>query len=179
MNRLLRVRYLLQTVLLIVVCGCAYPISSEMRASANPDLTCSVVARDPISYKGATIIWGGIIIQVRNQPGQTMLTILDTPLDEWEVPKDEIHGRGRFIAQANEYLDPDVYGSGRKVVLAGEIVGEETKPLDDRQYHFPVVQVRELHLFHQRDDFPRYRPGDYQDRYRYPDNDRSPFKGIQ
>jgi outer membrane lipoprotein len=179
MNKIRILPYLLQTTLLIMFCGCAYPISQEMRAKANPDLTYRVVARDPLSYKGATIIWGGIVIQVRNRPRQTVLTILETPLNNRGIPIDEDYGRGRFIAQVPEYLEQQSYGGGKKVILAGDIVGEETKQLAGTQYHYPVVLVRELHLFHQSDDYNRYRPNDYQDRYGYPEYDQSPFKGIQ
>ena len=179
MNKLRILPYLLQTTLLIAICGCAYPISQEMRAKANPDLTYSVVARDPLSYKGATIIWSGIVIQVQNQPHQTVLTILETPLDYYGVPLDEDFSRGRFIAQVPEYLGQQTYGGGKKVILAGDIVGEETKQIGGTQYRYPVVLVKELHQFHQRNDYPHYRPNDYQDGYGNPDYDQSPFRGIQ
>ena len=168
---------ILQTTLLIAICGCAYPISQEMRAKANADLTYPVVARDPLSYKGATVIWGGIILRVQNQPHQTELTILETPLDFWGRPKGSVYGRGRFIARVAKYLDPEVYGGRKRVVLAGEIVGEETKPLDEIQYRYPVVQVSELHLFPAIDYSRRYY--DYQDGYGYSDYDQSPFRGIR
>jgi outer membrane lipoprotein len=179
MNRIRILPYLLQTTLLIMICGCAYPISQEMRAKANPDLTYPVVARDPLSYKGATIIWGGIVVQVQNQPRQTVLTILETPLGYYGVPLDEDFSRGRFIARVAEYLDPQVYSGRKKVVLAGDIVGEETKQIGEILYRYPVVQVKELHLFHQTDNSQLYRPNDYPDRYGYPYYDQTPFKGIQ
>ena len=135
-----------------------------------------MVARDPLSYKGATIIWGGIIIQVQNQSSQSMLTIQDTPLDYREVPKDEVRGRGRFIGRVAEYLDPDVYIGGKKVVLAGDIVGVETKPFGETQYRYPVVQVSELHLFRENDYSRAYRP--YYDQDGYGSPDYNPFKGI-
>ncbi len=179
MNRIRTLPYLLETTLLIMICGCAYSISQEMRAKANPDLTYSVVARDPLLYKGATIIWGGIVIQVQNQPRQTVLTILETPLDNRGIPKDEVYGRGRFIAQVPEDLDQKAYGGGKKVILAGDIVGEETKQIGGTQYRYPVVLVKELHQFNQRDDYRYYRPNDYPDQYGYPYYDQTPFKGIQ
>jgi outer membrane lipoprotein len=178
-NQMRIMPYILQTTLLITICGCAYPISQEMRAKANPDLIYSAVARDPRSYKGATIIWGGIVIQVQNQPSQTVLTILETPLDYYGVPLDEDFSRGRFIAQVPEYLDQQAYGEGKKIILAGDIVGEETKQLAGTQYRYPVVLVRELHQFLQRDNSQLYRPNDYPDQYGYPYYDQSPFKGIQ
>jgi outer membrane lipoprotein len=151
-----------------------------MRADARQDLTYPVVARDPDSFKGETVIWGGIVIRVQNQPGQTTLTILETPLDFWGVPKDEAYSRGRFIARVSEYLDPELYGKKKKVTLAGDIIGGETKPLDKTQYRYPVVRVKELHLFKETDYRHPYRPYPYYDGYGYPnDYDQSPFKGIR
>lgn len=178
MNRTQVLPYILETFLLIVIGGCAYPISQEMRAQAREDLTYPIVARNPSAYKGETVIWGGIVDRVQNQPQQTVLTILETPIRSRGEPMDEEHGRGRFLARIGKFLDPDVY-DGKRVILAGEIVGEETKPLKENQYRYPVVQVREIYLFQEKDYYRRYRPNDYQDRYGYPDYDQSPFKGIQ
>lgn len=176
MNRMRILSYILQTTLFIMIWGCAFPISQEIRAQARQDLTFPVVARDPLAYKGATVIWGGIVIKVWNEPRQTILTILDTPLNYWEVPEDEVYGRGRFIARVAEYLDPERYDGKKKVVLAGDIVGAETKPLGETQYRYPVVEVKELHLFHESDYSRAYRPYYDQDGYGSPEN--NPFKGI-
>jgi outer membrane lipoprotein len=178
MKRLRILPYLLHTVLLIAIGGCAYPISQEMRAKANPALTYSVAARDPLAHRGQIIIWGGIVVRVLNQPRQTVLTILDTPLDNRGVPMDEVYGRGRFIARVAEYLDPELY-SEKKVILAGHIVGVETKPSGKTQSRYPVVQVSELHLLHEKDDYRSYRPYDYPNRDGYPRYDEPPLKGIQ
>ncbi|UCD80932.1 MAG: Slp family lipoprotein [Desulfobacterales bacterium] len=179
MNRMQTLLHILKTALLIVICGCVYPISQEMKAEARQDLTYPVVALDPVSYQGETVIWGGIVIRVRNQPNQTILTVLETPLDFWGVPKDEVYSRGRFMARVAKYLDPEVYGGKKKVTLAGDIIGEEIKPLDETHYRYPVVRVKELHLFKGREYYGPYRLYYYQDGYGYPHDDQSPFKGIR
>jgi len=176
MNRLRWAPIILQAALLTAICGCAYPISQAMRAKANPDLTYPVVARDPLAYKGATVIWGGVVLRVQNNPGQTDLTILETPLDFWGRPAGSAYGRGRFIAQVAKYLDPEVYGDKNRVVLAGEIVGEKIRPIDEIQYRYPVVRVSELHLFPADDYRSRYYD---KGGYEYWDDDQSPFRGIR
>jgi outer membrane lipoprotein len=181
LNQMRIFRYLLQTALLITLCGCAYPISQEMRAKADPDLTYPVVARNPLSYKGATIIWGGIVIDEQNQPRQTVLTILETPLDYRGIPEDAFYSRGRFIARIAVGEDQALkeYGERKKITLAGDIVGVVTRQVNGTQLSYPVVQVKELHLFPRSNDSRFFRPGDYWDRYGYPDYEQSPFKGIQ
>ena len=181
MKRMKLLPYMLQTILLIMIWGCAYPISQEMREKADPDLTYPVVARNPLSYKGATVIWGGVVIGEQNQSRQTVLTILETPLDYRGMPDDSIYNRGRFIARiaVGEDQAPKDYGGRKKIILAGTIVGDETRQVDGTRLSYPVVQVKEFHLFPRRDDSRLFRPGDYQDRYGYPDYEQSPFRGIQ
>jgi outer membrane lipoprotein len=181
MNRMQIFRYILQTTLLIAACGCAYPISQEMRAKADPELTYPVVARNPLSYKGATVIWGGVVIDEQDQSRQTVLTVLETPLDYRGIPEDAVYNRGRFIARitVDEDQAPEDYGGRKKIILAGDIVGDVTRQVNGTQLRYPVVQVKELHVFPRRSDHRLFRPGDYQDRYGYPDYEQSPFRGIQ
>jgi starvation-inducible outer membrane lipoprotein len=120
--------------------------------------------------------WGGVVLRVENNPGQTELTILETPLDFWGRPQGSAYGRGRFIAQVAKYLDPEVYGDKNRVVLAGEIVGEKIRPIDKIQYRYPVVRVSELHLFPVYDYPSRYYD---QGGYEYWNDDQRPFRGIR
>jgi len=90
--------YIFLMTVLMVICGCAYPISQEMRAKARQDLTYPVVARNPVAYTGDTVIWCGVVVRVQNHLQQTELTILETPLHSWGEPMDEVYGRGRFLA---------------------------------------------------------------------------------
>jgi len=180
-NRMRIFRYFYLATVLIVVCGCAYPISQEMREKADPDLTYPVVERNPLSYKGATVIWGGVVINEQNQSRQTVLTILETPLNYNGIPEDGVYNRGRFIARiaVGEDQPPKDFGERKKIILAGEIVGDETRQVDGTRLSYPVVKVKEFHLFPRRTNSRLFRPGDYQDRYGYPDYERSPFRGIQ
>jgi starvation-inducible outer membrane lipoprotein len=178
MNRMQPLLLLLQTSLLIGILGCVHPISHELRAKARQDLTYPVIARDPLSHKGETVIWGGIVIRVRSHPNQTILTILEMPLDYWGVPQGEVYSRGRFIARVSRYLDNEVYGGKKKVTVAGDIVGEETKRFDEIQIRYPVVQVREIHPFRKGQYSPYERSDYFNNGYRLHYDEPSPFHGI-
>lgn len=141
---------LLLSLSLFVISGCAHTISPEMRQRARKDLTFPQVLQSPTAYVGFTVIWGGLIIETLNRSDGTAITVLETPLDYQEMPRDEESSRGRFIARISGYLDPEVYRKGRKITLAGDIIGKESKPLGEIQYTYPVVQVRELHLWRER-----------------------------
>jgi outer membrane lipoprotein len=127
--------------------GCTHVISSEIRATAREDLSFPMVLADPERYHGETVIWGGVILETLNKPDGTTLVILETPLD-WEgAPRDEEFSRGRFMARTESFLDEAVYRHGRKVTLAGQVAGREVQPVGEVPYGYPVLSIREIHLW--------------------------------
>lgn len=134
-------------VLGLLLSACAYPISQPFRDEARKDLTFSTVLQNPTTYRGSVVIWGGVIIDTVNRPEGTEITVLETPLDSGGEPGDEEFSRGRFIAKSLQFLDPEIYKNGRKITVAGEITGQETRPLGAMQYRYPVLMIKELHLW--------------------------------
>lgn len=149
-------------VLCLLLSACAYPISRPLRDEAKRDLAFPTALQDPTTYRGAVVIWGGIIIDTLNYPGGTEITVLETPLDSGGEPGDEESSRGRFIAKSLRFLDPEIYKNGRKITVAGEITGQETRALGAMQYRYPVLMIKELHLW-KRDRFTYVYPPYYRD----------------
>jgi outer membrane lipoprotein len=85
------------------------------------------------------------------------ITVLDTPLDYQERPESARYSRGRFIAKSSRFLDAAIYKKGKRITLAGEIVGKEARPLGRAEYVYPVVLVKQLHLW-KRTHYGRYYP---------------------
>lgn len=141
--------YLIMTGVILLLTACAQVISSEVRAKARKELTFAGVLANPEVYRGETVIWGGRIIETLNEPDKTLLRILQTPLDFMAMPEDEEASQGRFLAEIDRYLDPEVYRKGRPVTVAGKIVGARAEPLGDMEYLYPLVQVEEIHLWKQ------------------------------
>jgi outer membrane lipoprotein len=133
--------------LLFILSGCSYPISRQYRAEARPDLTFPMVLKNPDAYIGSIVIWGGRIIGTHNRPGETEITVLETPLGYEEKPEAAEFSRGRFIVKTATFLDPAIYRRARRITVAGEIVGKETKPLGEITYTYPVLKAREIHLW--------------------------------
>lgn len=127
--------------------GCAYPISSGLRQAASKNLTFSMVLQDPAAHEGAIVIWGGEIITTTNLKDGTEILILHSPLNYQLMPAEAALSLGRFIARSPQFLDPALYKSGKKITVAGEIAGKETRPLGQTEYTYPLVQVKELHLW--------------------------------
>ena len=132
-----------------VLSGCTPVISSEWRKEARKDLTFTMALHDPGAYTGSIVIWGGIIIDVTNRPDGTMLAVLETPLNSGERPESSEYSRGRFIATTPQFLDPVVYSRGRKITVAGEIIGKETRPMAKSEvlYTYPVIRIKQINLW--------------------------------
>ena len=75
------------------------------------------------------------------------MTVLQIPLDAYGSPGEEERSAGRFIARAPGYADKEIYEKGRLITIAAEIAGKQTQPLDEIQYTYPVVEVKEMHLW--------------------------------
>ena len=54
-------------------------------------------------------------------------------------PKETLASEGRFLMLADKYLDPYVYRKGKRITVAGEILGEKTKPLGELDYRYPLL----------------------------------------
>lgn len=140
-------RWFVAGLYLFTALGCAYPISKQLREEVDKNLTFPIVQQDPTAYVGSTVIWGGEIIKTTNLTDGTEILILDTPLDYQGMPRDAEFSRGRFMAKSSQFLDPALYKNGKKITVAGEIMGQETKPLGKTEYIYPAIRVKQLHLW--------------------------------
>jgi len=147
-------RFLFFGVFLFVISGCAYPISKELRQEASKELTFSTVLQNPTAYIGSIVIWGGKIIETQNVAGGSEIIVLETPLDYQEMPEAEKYSQGRFVAKSSTFLDPEVYKKGKRITVAGEIIGKETKPLGKTEYTYPVVMIKQVHLWRKARVYP-------------------------
>jgi outer membrane lipoprotein len=152
--------------LVLLLSSCAYPISREWRGEAQPGLTFSTVFNNPDAYIGSIVIWGGVITETYNRPEETDITVLETPLGYREKPEAEEYSRGRFIVRSQTFMDPAIYRPGRKITVAGEVIGKKKKALGGIEYTYPLLKAKEIHLW--RHEYPPeyyywgwYGPGPY------------------
>jgi outer membrane lipoprotein len=161
--------FLLFCMSVFLVSSCASPISKQFREEANPTLTFPQVLENPKKYVGSIVIWGGVIIDTINLPHRTEIIVLETPLGTREKPKAREYSQGRFIARSSRYLDPEIYKKGRKVTIAGEIIGEKIKLLGKMKYMYPVIKIKQLHIWRRESGIypPSYYSGYYGNWYGY------------
>ena len=138
--------------LLIALTGCA----STQEAGDGSDaqaLTFLQVKAAPDSFKGQSVVFGGMVLTARRLKDGTRIEILQLPLDRSMRPGyDLTQSQGRFIALQREFLDPATLPHGTGVTVTGEITGSITLPLDETDYTYPVIDIKRLHVWARSED---------------------------
>jgi len=141
--------------LLAGLAACA-PVSQELRREAEASAPFSEIRKNPEKFKGAVVLWGGVIIETVNRQDTTSVRVMQTALDFQGRPTDLDRSEGRFIVVVDRFLDPDIFKKGRELTVGGEIAGSETHPIGEIRYVYPVVRASELKLWEQRIPYPPY-----------------------
>lgn len=122
------------------------PISRSVRMKVDPELSFAQLRADPHSYLGRGVLLGGEILQTRNTTEGTFILMLQRPLGPMGTPRGDDESGGRFIILESRFLDPVIYRRGRRLVVAGEVVGKLVGRVDAMEYTYPVIQAQEIHL---------------------------------
>jgi len=110
-------------------------------------LTFQQVFQNPEAYKSKIAIWGGEIIETINQKdGTTLIVVLQRPLDWMEEPKFN-RSEGRFVILVEGYIDPYVFRRGRRITVAGEILGRKVMRLGELEYPSPLLRSKQIYLW--------------------------------
>ena len=138
--------FIFGVLLFFLLQGCL-PISKELRAQADQTVTFQPVFQNPDAYKGKIIIWGGEVVETINQKdGTTLIIVLQRPLDWTEEPVSR-SSEGRFIILVEGYVDPYVFRRGRRITVAGEILGKKVMRLGELEYPYPLLLSKQIYLW--------------------------------
>ncbi|MGE5809539.1 MAG: Slp family lipoprotein [Nitrospirota bacterium] len=146
-----KTRRLLPALLLLItglwVSGCAPAFPREITDRVDRHIAFKELLADPGKFNGSWVMLGGVIVSSRNAKEGTYLEILQKPLESDGRPVDTDATEGRFLVRTEEYLDSAVYHRGRLITIVGEVAGEETMPLDETTYRYPVLASKSMHLW--------------------------------
>ncbi len=110
-------------------------------------LTPTQVTSDPAAHGGARVVWGGVIIVTRNQPGYTEMEILSYPLDSAQRPNTSRSEQGRFLVHHPRYLEGVDYAPGRLVTVSGKFEKVMEGKVGEAAYSFPLIQADDIYLW--------------------------------
>jgi outer membrane lipoprotein len=145
-------------VAILLLSGCAYVISREVRGEVTKDLELREVIKDPDAHRGKVVLWGGTIIESKNLKEGTRIIVLQKDLSTWGRPKETDKSQGRFIVLYPGYLDTAIYRKDREITVAGKIIARKAMPIDQIEYIYPVLSPREIHLWKELEkaEYPYY-----------------------
>jgi len=134
-------------VLLLLLTGCAHPISKGFRNQVDPDLSFSQILRSPDTHVGKKVVLGGTIVRTRNLKNFTEIEVVENDLDCFGYPSIGDQSRGRFVFRKQGYLEKEIFKKGRMVTGGGTIVAAQSGKIEETEYEFPVIVVEELKLW--------------------------------
>lgn len=148
--------------LCMVLAGCAHPISKESMSLVDTSVTFPMLRENPDAYQGRFVLLGGSVASVTNAPKESRIEVVQLPLESNDMPEDTHRSDGRFLAVSDRFLDPLIYKEGKKVTIVGDVRGAVQKRLDQMEYRYPVIGIREIHLW-RAEDYERqaYPPAAY------------------
>jgi len=141
---------------LLISSGCA---TTEDLEPSGPRLTYAQLRTAPETYRGQTITLGGKVLSAKRLKEETRIEILQLPLASSLKPTFDLStSQGRFLATKKQFLDPATVPSGTFVTITGEVTGSVILPLDEMDYTYPVVEIKNLRVWSQEEEPPRIRP---------------------
>ena len=130
--------------------GCGTILSASIIESRDSTILFSELLRAPENYIGKVLILGGTIISFQSGPKGGLLNILQRPLSDALKPQMGDQTQGRFLVQSEKALDIDEFSKGRRITLAGEVIGKKIQTIDQMQYGYPLLNLKEYYLWSNR-----------------------------
>ena len=131
----------------------------------NADLQLVQVLGQIDDYVNRAVRWGGKIITVNNDDQQSLIQVVQFPLNGFGEPIVGKTSQGRFLIQSKQFLDPEIFKPGRLATFSGIIHAQQQKIVDKKTLYLPVIQLHEMHLWSEQ---KQYRQPYYGHRYLYP-----------
>ncbi|HZN44866.1 MAG TPA: Slp family lipoprotein [Nitrospiraceae bacterium] len=153
----------------MLLVGFALTACATASDSPPPDQTIpfAEIKSTPESFKGQPIVLGGQVLNAKRLKDGTRIEVLQLPLTSSNAPViDLTQSQGRFIAIQREFLDPATIPHGTHLTVTGEVTGSITLPLDETEYNYPVIEVKNLNVWPPMADASQYQVPPYP--YAYP-----------
>ncbi|ACY84572.1 outer membrane protein induced after carbon starvation [Edwardsiella piscicida] len=145
----------------LILSGCA-AIPGDIQGNNSPILQkdFNQIRMAPNLYTGQQVRLGGRVINVINQPKQTLLEIAVLPLNSAARPQLDQHYQGRLIARSDRFLDPVNYRHHLVTVL-GTLSGSEVGKIGSSPYTFVMLNIQGIQLWQVSETQPPVAAWDY------------------
>ena len=147
--------------------GCA-EIPERIALAPAGDLQLDKAVTDIAGNVGQPVRWGGTVLTVTEEEGQSWAEIQQYKLDKYGSPRQSNDSMGRFLVKTAQLSGKSSMLSGRDVTVFGALSGSFDGSIGREPYQFPVVNAEEHYLWgpNYSAAYPRYYDG--YSRYLYP-----------
>jgi outer membrane lipoprotein len=120
-------------------------VPPELEKQIDASVTFADLQAAPGNYVGRVIMVGGVVIKAKRTKDQTEIEVLQLPTEGAEPSTtDRLRSEGRFLAVREEFLDPATVPPGTPITVIGVVSGSTTRPLDESEYTYPVLDIKHL-----------------------------------
>ena len=129
----------------IALLGACASVPQPLQGEFNPITPRDAAATDST---GASVRWGGRIVNVEPQANRTCFEMISTMLGESGRPywgSDDTGGR--FLACRTGFYDPALFEKNREVTFTGRIAGYESRRIGEYDYRFPKLDAEVVYLW--------------------------------
>lgn len=140
MNRIL---FLSLSALIISACS---NVPKNIQSAPQSDIQLQDVVLNKISSTEQLVRWGGEIIDVENNNENSIIQVVEFPLNHYGKPNPTKASAGRFLAKTLNFVDPAVYKPGDLITIAGEYNAEESaRMVGEKQVLMPIIDIIETY----------------------------------
>jgi outer membrane lipoprotein len=120
-------------------------VPSELEKQIDTSVNFVELQAAPANYVGRVVMIGGIVIGAKRTKDQTEIEVLQLPTERGGPSTTErLRSEGRFLAVREEFLDPASVPPGTPITVIGVVSGSTTRPLDETEYTYPVLDIKHL-----------------------------------
>jgi outer membrane lipoprotein len=120
-------------------------IPPELEQQVDTSVKFADLQAAPADYVGRVVTVGGIVISAKRTKDQTEMEVLELPTrSDGPSTRDRARSQGRFLAVQAGFLDPATVPPGTPITVIGVVSGSVTKPLDESEYSYPVIDIQHL-----------------------------------
>ncbi|MBR9981589.1 MAG: Slp family lipoprotein [Desulfatitalea sp.] len=130
----------------VVLTACSV-MPTTVEQAALPPMDFQVLIRQAQDYTGQTVVLGGYVVSVENRTDHSRIVALEAPLGFRREPGSKDLSRGRLVLLYEGFVDPVVYAEGRKISIAGVLLGSSATDPDPEPYPYLRVAVDTLYLW--------------------------------
>ncbi|HKP01444.1 MAG TPA: Slp family lipoprotein [Nitrospiraceae bacterium] len=120
-------------------------VPPELERQIDTTVAFADLRSTPGNYVGRVLMVAGVVIKSIRTEKRTEIEVLQLPAEGGGPSTTErTRSEGRFLAVREDFLDPATVPPGTAITVVAVVTGSTTRPLDDSEYTYPVLDIKHL-----------------------------------